>query len=70
MFRITKDRIVARLNTARIAPVMESQLLIDEGSFIIFRNSFLKRPKVRNKIALIQYRSAIYTLSIYELKLY
>ena len=35
--RIASDNIAARLNTAKRAPVIESQLLIDAGSFMFFQ---------------------------------
>lgn len=42
------ERIAARLKTANIAPIMDTQFLIDEGSFI---NIFLKTNIICNDSA-------------------
>ena len=40
-FKTTKEIMEARLKTAKTAPVIEIQFLIDDGSFISF--NFLKK---------------------------
>jgi hypothetical protein len=41
VFRITNERIAARLKTAKTAPVIDIQFLIDDGSFIFLSSNIL-----------------------------
>lgn len=55
-FKTINDKIVARLKTARMAPVIEIQFLIDEGNFMLFflTKTNLIAPQVCKKMVIIQ----------------
>ena len=62
------ERILARLKTAKTAPVIEIQFLIDEGNFmliILMKHPIFSEPKVGKNRQIIQYQFAIYKSSIY-----